>query len=43
MVQVGAVMTTQNRKELTYAPRLENSDSYLCGFFSSQWGWRDDE
>jgi len=24
MVQAGAVMTTQKRKELTYVPRLEN-------------------
>jgi hypothetical protein len=27
MVQAGAVTTTQKRKELTYVPRLENSDS----------------
>ena len=28
MVQAGAVMTTQKRKELTYVPRLENPVSY---------------
>lgn len=32
MVQAGAVMTTQKRKELTYVPRLENPNS-LAGHY----------
>ena len=31
MVQAGAVMTMQNRKELTYVPRLENPYSCRAG------------